>query len=183
MDCFMRVANNHAPLKKFTVKAKSAPWVDTELRSLMAQRDEAKKVAVLSDSLENRNFYRTLRNRVTKVNRVKKKKYFQKRIEDSGTDSKRMWNVFNEIMGEKSNCTSFVELHGVYLTKPIQIANYFNEYFVNKVSNLRETMKCMADSNSNELIETFIMKDKLCSFEFHQVNIVQVVQTTWIVGC
>lgn len=100
-------------LKKFTVKAKSAPWVDTELRSLMAQREEAKKVAVLSDSLEDRKFYCTLRNHVTKVNRVKKKKYFQKRIDDSGTDSKRMWNVLNEIMGKKSTYTSFVELNGV----------------------------------------------------------------------
>lgn len=44
----MRVVNNHAPLKKFIVKAKGAPWVDNELRSLMAQRDEAKKVVVLS---------------------------------------------------------------------------------------------------------------------------------------
>lgn len=174
MDCFMRVVNNHAPLKKFTVKAKSAPWVDTELRSLMAQREEAKKVAVLSDSFEDRKCYCILRNQVTKVNRVKKKKYFQKRIDDSGTDCKRMWNVLNEIMGKKSTCTSFVELNGVYLTKPIQIANYFNDYFVNKVSNFRETMKYTVDSNSNELIERCIMKDKLCSFEFHQVNVVQV---------
>lgn len=133
---YLWIVNNHAPLKKFTVKAKSAPWVDTELRSLMAQREEAKKVAVLSDSLEDRTFYRILRNQVTKENRVKKKKYFQKRIDDSGTDSKRMWNVLNEIMGKKSTCTSFVELDGVYLTKPIQIANYFNDYFVNKVFNL-----------------------------------------------
>lgn len=66
----------------------------------MAQREEAKKVAVLSDSLEDRTFYRILRNQVTKENRVKKIKYFQKRIDNSGADSKRMWNVLHEIMGK-----------------------------------------------------------------------------------
>jgi len=100
MDCFMRVVNNHTPLKKFTVKAKSAPWVDSELRTLMAQREDAKKVAVLSDSPKDRKLYCILRNQVTKMYRVKQKEYFKKRIDDSGTDSKRMWNVLNEIMGK-----------------------------------------------------------------------------------
>ena len=60
------------------------------------------------------------------------------------------------------------------MTKPTQIANYFNDYFVNKVSKLREKMDCIVDSNSDELIKKFIMKDKLCNFEFNQVNVVQV---------
>lgn len=119
----------------------------------MAQRDEAKKVAVLSGSPEDRKLYCTLRNHVTKMNRVKKKKYFQKRISDSGTDSKRMWKVLNEIMGKKSTCASSVELNRVYLTEPTQIANYFNDYFVNEVSKLREKMDCTIDSSSDELIK------------------------------
>lgn len=65
-------------------------------------------------------------------------------------------------------------MNEVYLTKPTQIANYFNDYFVNKVSKLREKMDCAVDSNSEELIKKCIMKDKLCNFEFHQVSAVQV---------
>lgn len=101
MDLFRRIVNNHAPLKKFTVKDNSAPWVDTELKSLMSQRDEAKKAAVLLGSPVDRKLYCTLRNYVTKVNRVKKRKYYQKRISDSGTNHKQIWSVLNEIMGKK----------------------------------------------------------------------------------
>lgn len=68
----MKIINNHAPLKKFTVKAKCAPWIDTSLKNLMAKRDEAKMVAVLSCSTDNVTYYFMLRNQVTKMNRMKK---------------------------------------------------------------------------------------------------------------
>ena len=56
-----------------------------------------------SGSTVDRTLYCTLRNYVTKMNRVKKRKYYQKRISDSGKDGKQLWNVLNEIMGEKIN--------------------------------------------------------------------------------
>ena len=98
MDLFMRIVNNNASLKKFTVKAKSAPWIDTELKSLMSKRDEAKKVAVLSCSPVDRKLYCTLRNHVTKMNRGKKRRYYQKRISDSGKDGKKIWNVLQPVV-------------------------------------------------------------------------------------
>ena len=85
----MGMANKHAPLMKFTVKAKSAPWIDTALKNLMSQRDEAKKVAVLSGFSNDRKHYCELRNHVTKINRLKKRGYYQKKIYESGNDGKK----------------------------------------------------------------------------------------------
>lgn len=112
----MKIINNHAPLKKFTVEAKCAPWIDTSLKNLMAKRDEAKKVAVLSCSTEDLTYYRMLRNQVTKMNRIKKRSYCQQQISDSSNDCKKLWSVLNEIIGKKPTCTSFVESEGAYLT-------------------------------------------------------------------
>ena len=92
------------------MKAKSAPWIDTELKSLMSKRDEAKKAAVLSGSTVDRKLYCTPRNHVTKMNRGKQRKYYQKRISDSGKDGKKIWNVLNEIMGKKIHLLFFCRL-------------------------------------------------------------------------
>lgn len=43
MNLFMEIANRHAPLKKVTVRSKSAPWLDKELLDLMMLRENAKK--------------------------------------------------------------------------------------------------------------------------------------------
>ena len=57
MSLFMNVVNKYAPLKKFMVKNKSAPWLDQNLRSLMTERDMAKKLSVSSGSIDDRQKY------------------------------------------------------------------------------------------------------------------------------
>lgn len=41
---------------------------------------------------------------------------------------------------------------GVYLTKTLCIANYFNDYFLNEVSRIRDKMASIGVSVSEELI-------------------------------
>lgn len=172
MNYFMNVVNRHAPLKKYTVKAKSAPWLDVTLKNLMVLRDEAKKTAVLSGSHDDMENYRKLRNEVTKTNRAKKKSHYRQKISESGNDGNKLWKVFNEIMGRSRTVhTSFIEVDGVYLTKPYSISNYFNTFFVDKVSTLRRNMDTVVTSKSVELIKSNIMKDKNCDFDFHQVQV------------
>ena len=171
MDHFMNVVNRHAPIRKFTVKSKCAPWLDDELKQMMQLRDEAKNVAVLSNSFDDKLAYNKLRNQVTKVNRYKKKAYYQQRISDCGHDSKKLWNTLNEIMGKRKGQTSFVETDGVYLTRPQQISNYFNDFFIEKIARLRGNIDSTVLSDSENLIKEIIMKDKMCSFEFTQVEL------------
>lgn len=54
------------------------------LKDLMPQREEAKKIAALPGSSDDRRYYCKLRNQVTKMNSIKKRTYYQKRISDSG---------------------------------------------------------------------------------------------------
>ena len=43
MNLLMKIVNRHAPIRKFTVRSKGAPWIDKELLELMTVRDNAKK--------------------------------------------------------------------------------------------------------------------------------------------
>ena len=47
----------------------------------------------------------------------------------------------NEIMGRKTNLTpSFIKSDGLFIRKPFDVANYFNDYLFGKVGKLRQEM-------------------------------------------
>lgn len=76
-------------------------------------------------------------------------------------------------MGRSSHLSnSFIEINCAFITKPAEIASYFNNYFTSKVDNLREKMSHSDGSSSCSLIENhIIMNDKGCHFDFMQVSI------------
>ena len=131
---FLSVADRHAPLRKFSVGATKAPWIDSELRENMRKRDELKKAAIDVKGTEKWLEYCVMRNKVTKLNRQKKKVYYQNKIQERKNDGNRLWKTLNEIMGKAKNATlSFIEVNGFFLTKPKDIANHFNDHFLDKV--------------------------------------------------
>jgi hypothetical protein len=78
LDTFLKllilVANKHAPIKKMTVKTVKSPWIDEELKNGMVERDEQnvrhKEIKSVSPTVWQT--YCTLRNHVTKLNKIKK---------------------------------------------------------------------------------------------------------------
>lgn len=89
MDKLVKLVDKHAPLRKRSVKGSSAPWLDGELRSLMLQRDNAKAAAHKSVCSLDRNNYCKLRNKVTKLNYIKKKEYFKQKNSNTVNDGKK----------------------------------------------------------------------------------------------
>ena len=171
-ELLVPVMDKHAPVRKLTVRAVRAPWVDDELKECMAQRGDAKGVAKRSGCTSDWQVYCKLRNYVTKLNKKKKKLFYESRINEIKHDGKKLWSTLNDIMGRKSNPTpSFIEVEGTYLTKPVDIANYFNDYFTNKVCKLRQEMPTPHCEPLYSCIQDKIMNDKKCSFEFCKVTI------------
>lgn len=74
-------------------------------------------------------------------------------------------------MGRKSNLTtSCIEVEGSFITKPVDIANYFNDYFIDKVCKLRQKMPTSYCESNYLCISEEIMNDKNCSFKFREVT-------------
>ena len=129
----MPLVDKHAPLKKFTVRSARTPWLDKEIKELMKQRDQAKKTAVTTGYKVDWEVYRKLRNSVTKLNRNRKKLYYENRINDSRNDNKKLWNTLNDLLGRNTKSSpSYLEVEGNFITKPTDIGNYFNNYFIEK---------------------------------------------------
>lgn len=154
-ELLIPVIDKHAPVRRLTVRAARCPWVDEELKECMAQRNEAKEVAKRSACISDWQVYCKLRNYVTKLNRKKKKLYYELRINDIKHDGKKLWSTLNDIMGRKSSSTpSFIEVEGSFITKPAEIANYFNNYFTSKVYKLRQGMTIPYKSHHMHVYKT-----------------------------
>lgn len=175
-EMVLKVINEHAPLRKFTAKRKSAPWFDDELKTSMTQRDNFKALAVQTKDPVDWVNYKTSRNRVTKLNRLKKKTYFENKLLEHKNNGRKLWATCNSILGRhKPNSPSCIEEKGVYLTKPSEVANYFNNFFIDKVSGLRSKMKlCEEDMRNTVLIKERIMNGKNCTLALKAVSINEV---------
>ena len=57
---------------------------------------------------------------------------------------------------------SFIESGEGFITKPQEIVNYFNNYFISKVDNIRNGMLPANSHLSESIIQNDIMKDKEC---------------------
>lgn len=174
-ELLVPVMNKHAPIRKVTVRATRCPWIDDELKQCMSERKEAKETANKSGCMSDWQVYSKLRNYTTKLNRKKKKLYYESRLNDIKHDGKKLWSTLNDIMGRNSSPTpSFIEVEGSFITKPVEIANYFNDYFMNKVCKLRQEMSSPNDESLYSCIQNKIMHDKNCNFEFCEVTVEEV---------
>ena len=100
----------------------------------MTERNRAKTEAIRSGDVQRWVIYRRLRNHVTKLNKLKKRKYYQNKIVCAKLDSRKIWTTLNEVMGRKGGSTPrFLEGDGQFFTKPCDIANYLSSYFRNKI--------------------------------------------------
>ena len=170
MQLFLSVADKHAPIRKHTVKSVRAPWIDNEIKDYMTLRNTAKKKASESGSPVDWQIYCKLRNEVTKMNRKKKKCYYQTRINEIKSDSKLLWKTLNNALGRGSNrASSFIEVDGAFITKPYDIAQYFNNFFTSKVDSLRKDMS-YSDVHCASNISNKIMKNKSCMFSFEPIT-------------
>ena len=98
--------------------------------------------------------------------------YFVNVIRNASHDSKKMWNILNDMMGSKSKSPpSFLESEGHFIITPVGIANHLSNFFNNKVEKLRNEMCQTNNMQSQTLIRDQIMRGKKCTFEFTKVNV------------
>lgn len=141
----------------------------------MKQRGDAKYLAIASNYESDWQMYKRLRNYVTTFNKKKKQLYYENKIKAVKNDKKKLWSLVNGMMGQRpKSCPAYLEVEGNFLTKPVQIANYFIDYFYDKVNNLRRNMQQTSNCTSTTLISNLIMKDKKCKFKIEKVTITDV---------
>ena len=128
---FLNVVDTHALLRTKRVRSKRSPWITSELKKRMHERDIMKLKAIRSKNPQDWGEFKRLRNKVNSDIRIVKESHYKQSFTENKNDSRRTWQTINELTSPKSNTPSIKELlvNGVSINKSTGLANVFNEYF------------------------------------------------------
>ncbi|KAI8499245.1 hypothetical protein Bbelb_230090 [Branchiostoma belcheri] len=146
-DILQDICDKHAPIRKFTVRSNSAPWLTSDIQEVMKLRDEAKRGAKASGFESDWAVFRKLRNKVVSLCRKAKTRFFRETFESCSGNARRTWNTINSLLGRKHTVSpTSIEADGKLLTKPKDIADHFAGFYEDKVNKLRS---CIDFTNAN----------------------------------
>jgi len=107
------------------------PWISDDLLSCIRRKHNLYRLYRNGETtFDYYNFYK---NQVTNLIRRAKRKYYSNKFESSFSNASATWKTVNSLIGRKRKSTGSLNLlsNNSLLSRPIDVANCFNEYFVN----------------------------------------------------
>lgn len=145
------VRNVIMPEKDIVVK-KGTGWFGDKVKESIRIRNGAHKRWVISGTDNDWEEYRKRRNKTVQLIREEKQRYYEKKIEDNRNSTKDMWKTIKELTGSKSaeNTGGIVKFHGVVCSDSGEVAEKFNNYFIESVE---EIVSTISQSKNRALLE------------------------------
>ena len=128
---FLEIVDKHAQLRKARVRGRSSPWITSELKKQMHEGDILKIKAIKSSDPVVRAKFKRQRNIINKAVKQVKQSYGQTSFSDHKGDSRKTWQIINELISRKSGKSSVGELrvNGQSVTNTTELAEEFNHHF------------------------------------------------------
>ena len=170
---FSEVLDNHAPFITYQQRKAYSPWVTKETIALMKFRDQAKAEALNlaqqgADSSAAWTTFKSLRNKINNRLKFEEINFKRKTINACLEDPAKSWSTAKSYMNWNLNGGPPNQLwvHGNLVTKAKTIATEMNEFFVNKVDQIRKSIPFVPNS-FNKCYE--IMRGKQCKLWLQHV--------------
>ena len=138
-DIFLNIVDKHAPTRVMRVRNKPAPWLNSQLKEEMYERDWLKKKVSETPWPDVWKAYKTKKLTVNKKVKKTKKDYYKHQIEGASGYLKTTWKILNDLMGKKSDSTQIVDLkteNSGPLSDPEKITECLNIQLQTLVPNL-----------------------------------------------
>ena len=159
---FLNIFDKHAPIVKHRVKHKVLlPWLTPEILKLMKTRDSIKRQ--VNSGLVPWNVFTFYRNRVNSMIFKSKRYYYHKIINDNRNDSKKLWKTLKSMTNTASTSSpTLICLNDKSLMSPTEIAEAFQEHFLNAPTALKSTiLKPQSPiSSSHSFLSEFVAAKK-----------------------
>ena len=110
-----KVLDRHAPLRRQRIRQTSIPWLNSNIKKMMRDRDYHKKQYVKHNSEYHWRLYQIFRNKVNiEIRKSNSHYYCQKIGECNKNDPKNTWKLINSLTGHssKSKPLSFTNISG-----------------------------------------------------------------------
>ena len=131
-------ADRHGPVEKLTpkeVKLKLKPWITLDIQKLMQIRDRLFARKKRQPENEHvREVYNRVRNSVSRQLEKSKKEHYEAYFDEHNTNIKKTWEGIRKIVNVKKSTKfsiSHLNVNGKIVDQSIDIANTFNDFFVN----------------------------------------------------
>ena len=129
------LVDKHAPLiTRKSMPKNTIPWFDVEFKQARSKRRKLEKKWKKSKSDSDRSNYLSQRKHCAKLSITKQRLYYSKVISEAGKDQKKLFNIVNKMLDKTEQ--KFLPTH----TDAKQLANEFNQFYVNKIVKLRESI-------------------------------------------
>lgn len=169
---FSAVCDKHAPLKTKRTRALRSPWINSEIKKRMRQRDRLKAKAIKTKDPKLWDAFKKARNQVNNEVKETKKAYYNNSFHVNSNNSKKTWQAINELTGRKSNKSTINSLvvDDETINDPKKICNNFNSFFAEIGPQLAKNIPDVDHSFTDYLTKTE------SKFSFEEINSLEVQQ-------
>ena len=176
------VLDNHAPWILFQLRRNFSPWLTEETKELMRLRDswkaKAKELGVASavhgteEQEKAWGEYKKIRNKINNRKGVEEDEFKRRKIQENIKDTSKVWSISKTFMNwKKTGTPTQLEENGKLLTSAKVIAQVMNNFFVEKIRSIRQSM---ALGVINMAPCKLVMENKECKLSFSHISVSKV---------
>ena len=135
---FLRVLEEHAPMKKKVLRANDKPYMTKTLRKAIMRRSTLKSKYLKNKSDESLKEFKKHKNFTKRLARKERIKYFANLDINQYTDNVKFWNTVKPMFSRSGSGQMKITLveNGSVITDDQINAESFNDFFIDAVSSL-----------------------------------------------
>ena len=162
-NCFEKVLDKHAPMKKKYARANDGPFMNRVLRKATMLCSSLKNRYNKSRTVEHLEAFRRQRNLCVKLFRTEKRNFYKNLKTSDITDNKKFWKTLKPVLSDKSRSNSNITLinNNRMISNDKEVVEAMNDYFISITDSLGLTENREVTISTNGLsdpIEKAIMK-------------------------
>ena len=156
-------------MKTFQIRNSYNPWLSQQTKDMMLERDRLQKGAAETNDQEVWKEYKKLRNKINNRLKSEEKDWQRSKLSECSHDSGLVWKTIKGILSWTSSGSPSQLFHnGALWTKPQEVASVQNEYFLDKVRQIRENLPPPVSDPLAKL--RHLMSGRKCSFKLTAVH-------------
>lgn len=162
--CYYKLVKN----KTITV-CNGNPWFTNDLKITQREKNTLYKAAKTSNSEQDWNNYKHVRNSFNKQIKISKNKYIEKQIDAAKYDSKQMWKKLQDLVNNNTaKKADYINFPSGKETEAKQIAEKFNDYFIKSIEEVHDSIEIVNDDIN---IDSLLRKNVSSFIEFEPLTI------------
>ena len=165
------ILDKMAPIRTIQIRKHYAPWLSTDTKKLMSERDLAQKIAIESNLECDWSTFRRLRNKVNQILKTEKRNWQKAKLKlfEDENDSKQIWkNVKSSLNWTTSGAPTQLFHQGRLETRPSGLAECMNNFFITKIENLIENLEPRESDPLSNLRQ--LMSNRSCIFKLKPIH-------------